>query len=101
MHSGCASPDRIDQFDTRLDHYISSKSQIFGRFSLSQRTRFAQPPLPGLADGGGYSTGEYLEGTRGASFGYTYTVAPAVVNELRIGFNQIKYSFWVPVRGRA
>ena len=92
--------DRIDQFDVRLDHYISSKSQIFGRFSLSQRTRFAQPSLPGLADGGNYSTGDYLEGTRGASLGYTYTVTPTVVNELRLGFNRIKYEDNIPAYGQ-
>jgi hypothetical protein len=92
--------DRIDQFDTRVDHYISSKSQFFARFSLSQRTRFVEPRLPGLADGGGYSTGKYLEGTRGASLGYTYTVTPTVVNELRLGFNRIKYDDNIPAYGQ-
>jgi hypothetical protein len=55
--------DTIDQMDARVDYNISNRQQIFGRFSLSQRTRFQSPPLPGLADGGNYSTGNYFEGT--------------------------------------
>jgi hypothetical protein len=92
--------DRIDQMDVRVDQHISSKSQFFTRFSLSQRTRFAAPNLPGLADGGNYSTGEYFEGTRGASVGYTYTLTPTMVNELRLGFNRIKYEDGIPAYGQ-
>ena len=37
--------DTIDQMDVRGDHYLSDRQQLFGRFSLSQRTRFQAPPL--------------------------------------------------------
>ena len=57
--------DTIDQMDARGDYVISTRQQIFARFSLSQRDRFQAPPLPGLADGGSYSTGNYFEATRG------------------------------------
>ena len=40
-----------------------------------------QPPLPGLADGGSYSTGNYIDDTRGAAIGYTFTISPTIVNE--------------------
>ena len=68
--------DTVDQMDARVDYNISQKQQIFGRFSLSQRTRFQSPPLPGLADGGSYSTGNYFEGTRGAVIAHTFTISP-------------------------
>jgi hypothetical protein len=71
--------DTIDQMDARVDYNISTKQQVFGRFSLSQRTRFQAPPLPGLADGGNYSTGNYLEGTRGAVLAHTFTISPSMV----------------------
>ncbi|MGH9433973.1 MAG: carboxypeptidase regulatory-like domain-containing protein, partial [Terriglobia bacterium] len=48
--------DRIDQMDARIDQNISPTSQLFGRFSLSQRTRFQAPVFLGIADGGNYST---------------------------------------------
>ncbi len=92
--------DRIDQFDTRIDHNLSSTNQIFGRFSLSQRTRFQHPPLPGLADGGNYGTGFYYEATRGAALAYTHTFSPTVVNELRLGFNRKHYRDNVPAYGQ-
>jgi len=58
---------------------------------LSQQTRFVQPPLPGLADGGSYGTGTYLDDTRGAAVGYTFTISPSMVNEYRMGFNRAHY----------
>ena len=92
--------DTIDQMDARVDYNISNRQQIFGRFSLSQRTRFQSPPLPGLADGGGYSTGNYFEGTRGAAIGHTFTISPSMVNELRIGFNRNHYRDNIPSYGQ-
>ena len=92
--------DTIDQMDARVDYNISNRQQIFGRFSLSQRTRFQSPPLPGLADGGNYSTGNYFEGTRGAAIGHTFTISPSMVNELRIGFNRNHYRDNIPSYGQ-
>ena len=92
--------DTIDQMDARIDHNISPRNQLFGRFSLSQRTRFQTPPLPGIADGGNYSTGNYFEGTRGAVFAYTATINPAVVNELRVGFDRNRYRDNIPAYGQ-
>jgi len=82
---------QIDQMDVRGDHTISDRQQIFARFSLSQETRFVQPPMPGLADGGNYGTGTYLDDTRGAAIGYTFTISPTMVNEYRMGFNRSHY----------
>ena len=75
-------------------------SSSLRRFSLSERTRFQSPPLPGLADGGSYSTGNYFEGTRGAVLGYTFTISPTMVNEFRAGFNSNHYSDNIPAYGQ-
>ncbi len=82
---------QIDQMDVRGDHAISDRQQIFARFSLSQEDRFVRPPLPGLADGGSYGTGNYIDDTRGAAVGYTFTISPTMVNEYRMGFNRSHY----------
>lgn len=92
--------DTIDQMDARIDYSISQKQQLFGRFSLSQRTRFQAPPLPGLADGGSYSTGNYFEGTRGAVLAHTFTISPTMVNEVRAGFNRNHYRDNIPAYGQ-
>ncbi len=92
--------DSIHQADARVDHNISERQQIFARFSVSQTARFQQPPLPGLADGGSYSTGQYLDGTRGAAIGHTFTLSPTMVNELRLGFNREHYVDNTPAYGQ-
>lgn len=92
--------EQIDQMDARIDHSVSSKQQIFGRFSLAQVDRFQQPPLPGLADGGNYSTGHYFEGTRGAVLAHTYIFSPAAVNEIRLGFSRNHYRDNIPDYGQ-
>jgi hypothetical protein len=92
--------DQIDQMDARADYNISQRQQIFARFSLSQRTRFQSPPLPGLADGGNYSTGNYFEGTRGAVLAHTFTISPSMVNEVRAGFNRNHYRDNIPAYGQ-
>ncbi|MFL6353399.1 MAG: TonB-dependent receptor domain-containing protein [Bryobacteraceae bacterium] len=92
--------DNIDQMDARGDYSITSRQQLFGRFSLSERTRFQAPPFPGLADGGSYGTGNYLEDTHGAALGYTFTISPSMVNEFRAGFNRNHYDDNIPAYGQ-
>jgi outer membrane receptor protein involved in Fe transport len=86
-----AGNQQIDQGDARVDHTLSARQQVFARFSLSQINRYVQPPLPGLADGGSYGTGNYIFDTRGAAVGYTFTISPTMVNEYRMGFNRAHY----------
>ena len=91
--------DRIDQGDFRTDYTISEKDQLFFRWSMSGRTDFRPPPLPGLANGGGSSTGNGFEDAMGASLGETHTFSPTTVNELRVGFNYVHIRRGVPVGG--
>ncbi len=92
--------EQVDEADVRVDHNISQRQQIFSRFSLSQTDRFQTPPLPGLADGGSYSTGNYIDDTRGAVIGYTFTITPTMVNEVRIGFSREHYVDNTPAYGQ-
>jgi hypothetical protein len=83
--------NQVDQMDARVDESVSSKIQLFERFSLSQQTRFQAPVFSGIADGGGYNTGNRPMQTRGAVLGYTHVINPSLVNALRLGFNYIHY----------
>ncbi len=91
--------DRIDQGDFRGDYNISETDQMFFRWSMSGRTTFTPTPLPGLAGGGGSSSGNGFEDTMGAALGETHTFSPTTVNELRIGFNYVHIRRGVPVGG--
>ncbi len=92
--------EQIDQGDVRGDYNITERQLLFSRVSLSQTNRFQTPPLPGLADGGSYSTGRYIDDTRGAVIGHTLTISPTIVNEIRIGFNREHYVDNTPAYGQ-
>ena len=92
--------DRLDQTDIRVDESVSSKIQLFQRFSLSQDHRFQAPVFSGLADGGSYNTGNRPLTTRGLVLGYTHTITPNVVNSARIGFNRVHYVSNIPSYGQ-
>ena len=94
-----AEHDRVDQGDFRSDYNLSDVNQLFFRWSMSGRTDFRPAPLPGLANGGNSSTGNAFEDTMGAALGLTHTFTPAVVNELRIGFNYVHIRRGVPEGG--
>ena len=83
--------NQVDQMDARLDENVTSKTQLFERFSLSQEMRFQAPIFSGIADGGTYNTGNRPLDTRGFVLGCTHTISPNLVNALRIGFNRIHY----------
>jgi hypothetical protein len=91
--------DRIDQGDFRGDYSISEQDQTFFRWSMSGRTDVRPPPLPGLANGGGSSTGNGFEDAMGAALGETHTFSPTTVNEFRIGFNYVHIRRGVPIGG--
>jgi hypothetical protein len=90
----------VDQMDVRVDENVSSKIQLFQRFSLIQDHRFQAPPFPGIADGGSYNTGNRPLHNRGLALGYTQTVSPKLVNALRYGFNRIYYISNIPSYGQ-
>jgi hypothetical protein len=85
------STNSVNQGDLRLDHQFSS-SRVFLRASYSKSTRFLEPPLPGLANGGDYGTGDSDSTTWGGALGFTHVFSSNVVNELRVGFNRVKGS---------
>jgi hypothetical protein len=91
--------DRVDQGDFRGDYNMSDANHLFFRWSMSGRTAFNPPPLPGLAGGGGSATGFGFEDTMGASFGATHTFTPRTVNEFRLGFNHVAIRRGVPLGG--
>jgi hypothetical protein len=94
-----AERNRVDQGDFRGDYNLSDTNQLFFRWSMSGRTDVRPAPLPGIASGGGSSTGNAFEDTMGAAFGATHTFTPAVVDQFRLGFTYVHIRRGVPVGG--
>ena len=44
-----------NQFDIRIDHHMSDRNQVFGRFSYFDNPQLQTGLFPGNADGGGYT----------------------------------------------
>lgn len=73
-----------NQGNARVDHRFGDSDNIFVRYSILDyiRTRYGTIPLTGT-----------LDDVRGqnAAFNWIHTFSPAVLNELRVGFNRNRY----------
>ena len=83
--------EQTDQMDARVDENLTDKTQLFERFSYLKDKRFQAPVFSGIADGGGYNTGNRPLTSYGAVIGLTDTINPNLVNSLRFGFNWVWY----------
>jgi hypothetical protein len=80
-----------DDFDVRLDHNLSAGDQIFARFSFSDTTRFDPGRIPGYQ--AGFGSGTAFARAYGGALGHTKVFSPTVINELRVGYNRLRYGF--------
>jgi hypothetical protein len=68
---------QADKFDVRVDHYLSSKSRLFGRYSFSDSTTFRPAPFNGYAGGSNNDQfGNTLTRGQSAVVGNTLTLNP-------------------------
>ena len=78
-----------DQFDARLDHRLSERDQVFGRYSFFKD---AQTPVPPLPDGSGNITQGALgpQDSRAHQVvgNYLHVFSPTIINELRFGYTR-------------
>jgi carboxypeptidase family protein/TonB-dependent receptor-like protein len=81
-----------NNFDVRIDHKISDKDNIFGRFSYEDQPSVIPPPFTGASsvlDGGGFFDGIEDDSYRSVALSATHLFTPNVVNEFRVGYNRI------------
>ena len=90
----------VDQMDARVDENLTSKMQLFGRFSYIHDTRFQAPVFSGIADGGNFNTGNRPLNAEGLALGLTNTISPNLVNSFRVGFNRVHYISNTPSYGQ-
>jgi hypothetical protein len=80
-----------DQFDVRIDHRLSARDQLFGRFSYAKDFTTPVTPLP---DGSGNITSGAIgpTDTKAQSFvvNYLHVFGPRLLNELRVGYTRRK-----------
>jgi Carboxypeptidase regulatory-like domain/TonB-dependent Receptor Plug Domain len=85
-------PQNTSQWDTRMDWDISSRDQMFARFSYLNQLGNNQAPLGPILDGGGGNGSLNVSGSQvnyGNNFvlSETHIFTPRLVNELRFAFD--------------
>ncbi len=84
----------FDDFDMRTDYNATLKDRIFGRFSYAQDGEVTSTRLPGLP--AGFGSGTQFNYDRGAAIGYTHIFTPALLSDLRLGFQRTYFGYQPP-----
>ena len=79
--------DYSDKFDAKLDGQINDRMTAFLRFSQRKDLQYYQPDLAGPSGGDGNGYIHVVD--QNASLGYTWTVTPTSLIEVRMGFSHM------------
>jgi hypothetical protein len=86
----------VNSWDTRLDHKITEKNSIFGRYSKAKTARsrdnfFPLGTSPNNHDlPAGPSAGDEFGNSKGITIGDTHTFSPTVINDARFGATRVE-----------
>jgi hypothetical protein len=86
-----------NDFDVRLDYHLSSKDQLFVRYSYGQDNNTITSLFTNLP--AGFASGNNVNHPRGGAFGYTRLFTPNIVNEFRFGYTRPYYAYINPQEG--
>jgi hypothetical protein len=86
-----------NDFDVRLDYHLSSKDQLFARYSYGQDNNTITSLFTNLP--AGFASGNNVNHPRGFAIGYTRIFAPNIVNEFRFGYTRPQYAYINPQEG--
>lgn len=78
-----------NNFDVRVDQKFSDKDNTFFRFSYENQPSFIPGTFGGLADGGGFFSGEEDFSYRSFATSWTHIFRPELINEFRLGYNRV------------
>ena len=78
-----------NNFDVRVDQKFSDKDNTFFRFSFENQPSFIPGTFGGLADGGGFFSGEEDFSYRSFAASWAHLFKPELVNEFRLGYNRV------------
>lgn len=82
-------PFEQNSFDVRADHNLGDSDVLYGSYSFLQvETIVEQGPFPNPLATGGFTANSYVRGQL-ASLTWNHIFSPAVLNNVRFGFNRI------------
>jgi len=80
--------ERINNYEFKIDHKISKKNSLTGRYTNQDLKTNRANLLAGLPTAG-FGAGDEIGNTRQVSISDTHTFSPTVLNEFRFGWTQI------------
>jgi hypothetical protein len=78
-----------NNFDIRVDQKFNDYDFAFFRFSYEDQPRSIPGVFPGVADGGGFFSGDEENSYRSFATSWTHIFRPQLINEFRLGYNRI------------
>ena len=78
-----------NNFDVRVDQKFTDKDNTFFRFSFENQPSSIPGTFGGLADGGGFFSGDEDFSYRSFATSWTHIFKPELINEFRLGYNRI------------
>jgi hypothetical protein len=78
-----------NNFDVRVDQKFSDADNAFFRFSFENQPSSIPGIFGGLADGGGFFSGEEDFSYRSFATSWTHVFKPELINEFRLGYNRV------------
>jgi Carboxypeptidase regulatory-like domain/TonB dependent receptor len=78
-----------NNFDIRVDQKFNEYDFAFFRFSYEDQPRSIPGVFPGVADGGGFFSGDEENSYRSFATSWTHIFRPQLINEFRLGYNRI------------
>lgn len=91
-----AERSNVDSYDVKIDHKITDRNSIFGRYSFSKNSRIRDNNFPaGSSPSGndlpsGFGAGDEFGNSRGITLGDTHVFSPTVVNDMRAGWTTVE-----------
>jgi hypothetical protein len=86
-----STPANIDGYDVRIDRNLSSKQQIYGRWSWKD--------VNTTATNGLLPTEQHAETNRNLVVSHNYSILPTLINELRVGLTFYSLAVHFPLDG--
>jgi len=78
------------KFDVRLDHTLSSKDNMFGRFSYDQAFSYVPGGAPGFAEANAFGSNQRINNhARNIALSETHVFSPTMLNQASFGYNRI------------
>jgi hypothetical protein len=89
-----ANNEKINNYEFKIDHRLTSKNSLSGRFNDQRLTTLRANLFPGNIPTAGFGAGEERGNSRQLSITDTHTFSPTVLNEFRFGLTQIQVSIF-------